>query len=139
VQKINGSIGYVEYAYAKQNKLAHGQLQNSAGLFVQPDDETFKAAAAGADWNSVPGMGVVLTDQPGEKAWPITGASFVLVQARQEKPQAGREVLNFFEWAFRNGEAMAAELDYVPMPAPVVRQIQSDWAQVTDTAGKPVR
>jgi phosphate transport system substrate-binding protein len=136
VQKINGAIGYVEYAYAKQNKLAHGQVQNKAGKFVQPDDETFKAAAAGADWSSVPGMGVVLTDQAGDKAWPITGASFILVHAKQEKPESGREVLRFFEWAFRNGGAMAAELDYVPMPEAVVKQIQAAWKGVKDGAGK---
>ena len=138
VQKINGAIGYVEYAYAKQNKLAHGQVQNKAGKFVQPDDDTFKAAAANADWKSVPGMGVVLTDQAGDAAWPITGASFILVHAKQEKPENGREVLKFFDWSFRNGGKMAAELDYVPMPEAVVKQIQAVWKGVTDTAGKAV-
>jgi len=138
VQKINGAIGYVEYAYAKQNKLPYGQVQNKAGKFVAPDDETFKAAAAGADWNSVPGMGVVLTDQAGDKAWPITGASFILIHAKQEKPEAGREVLKFFEWSFKNGQGMASNLDYVPMPEPVVKQIQAAWKGVTDGAGKPV-
>jgi phosphate transport system substrate-binding protein len=138
VQKINGAIGYVEYAYAKQNKLPYGQVQNKAGKFVAPDDETFKAAAAGADWNSVPGMGVVLTDQAGDKAWPITGASFILIHAKQEKPEAGREVLKFFEWSFKNGQGMASDLDYVPMPEPVVKQIQAAWKGVTDGAGKPV-
>ena len=138
VQKINGAIGYVEYAYAKQNKLAYGQLQNKAGKFVAPDDETFKAAAAGADWNSAPGMGVVLTDQGGDKAWPITGASFILLHAKQEKPDAGREVLKFFDWSFKNGERMASDLDYVPMPEAVVKQIQAAWKRVTDGSGKPV-
>jgi phosphate transport system substrate-binding protein len=138
VQKINGALGYVEYAYAKQNKLAHGQVQNKAGKFVSPDDETFKAAAASADWSSVPGMGVVLTDQGGDKSWPVTGASFILIHAKQEKPEAGREVLKFFEWAFRNGQPMAAELDYVPMPDPVVKQIQAAWKNVKDGSGKPV-
>jgi len=138
VQKINGAIGYVEYAYAKQNKLPYGQVQNKAGKFVAPDDGTFKAAAAGADWNSVPGMGVVLTDQAGDKAWPITGASFILIHAKQEKPEAGREVLKFFEWSFKNGQGMASDLDYVPMPEPVVKQIQAAWKGVTDGAGKPV-
>jgi phosphate transport system substrate-binding protein len=136
VQKINGAIGYVEYAYAKQNKLAHGQLQNKAGRFVEPDDETFKAAAANADWKAVPGMGVVLTEQAGDKAWPITGASFILVHAKQEKADTGREVLKFFDWSFRNGGAMAAELDYVPMPDAVVKQIQGSWKSVTDSSGK---
>jgi len=136
VQKIDGAIGYVEYAYAKQNKLAHGQVQNKAGKFVQPDDETFKAAAAGADWKSVPGMGVVLTDQAGEKSWPVTGASFILIHAKQEKPENAREVLKFFDWSFRNGQKMAAELDYVPMPEPVVKEIQAAWKGVTDPSGK---
>jgi phosphate transport system substrate-binding protein len=138
VQKINGAIGYVEYAYAKQNKLPHGQVQNKAGKFVQPDDVTFKAAAAGADWKSVPGMGVVLTDQAGDTSWPITGASFILIHAKQEKPDAGREVLKFFDWSFRNGAKMADELDYVPMPDPVVKEIQAAWKTVTDGAGKPI-
>ena len=136
VQKLDGSIGYVEYAYAKQNKLAYTMLQNRSGKFVEPDDETFKAAAANADWKSVPGMGVVLTDQQGDKAWPITGASFILLHAKQEKAEAGREVLKFFEWAYRNGGAMAQELDYVPMPEPVVKQIQGAWKGVTDASGR---
>ena len=136
VQKINGAIGYVEYAYAKQNKLSHGQLQNKSGKFVQPDDASFKAAAAGADWKSVPGMGVVLTDQAGDQSWPITGASFILVHAKQEKPEAGQEVLKFFDWSFRNGSASAAELDYVPMPEAVVKQIQAAWKGISDSSGK---
>ncbi|APV50088.1 phosphate ABC transporter substrate-binding protein PstS [Betaproteobacteria bacterium GR16-43] len=136
VQKINGSIGYVEYAYAKQNKLAHGQVQNKGGKFVQPDDLTFKAAAAGADWKSVPGMGVVLTDQAGADSWPITGASFILVHQKQDKAESGREVLKFFEWSFKNGAKMADELDYVPMPDPVVKEIQAVWKGITDSNGK---
>ena len=138
VQKIDGSIGYVEYAYAKQNKLAYGMLQNKAGKFVEPGDATFRAAAAGADWKSVPGMGVVLTDQAGEQSWPVTGASFILLHAKQDKPESGREVLKFFEWAYRNGGAMAAELDYVPMPEAVVKQVQAAWKGVKDPAGKPL-
>jgi phosphate transport system substrate-binding protein len=138
VQKIDGAIGYVEYAYAKQNKLAYGMLQNKAGKFVAPDDATFKAAAAGADWKSVPGMGVVLTDQAGEQSWPVTGASFILVHAKQDKPETGREVLKFFEWAYRNGGSMAAELDYVPMPEAVVKQVQAAWKSVKDASGKPL-
>lgn len=138
VQKINGAIGYVEYAYAKQNKLSHGQVQNKAGKFVEPDDVTFKAAAAGADWKSVPGMGVVLTEQAGDQSWPITGASFILVHARQEKPENGREVLKFFDWSFKNGAKMASELDYVPMPDAVVKEIQASWKTVTDPSGKAI-
>jgi phosphate transport system substrate-binding protein len=136
VQKINGAIGYVEYAYAKQNKLSHGQVQNQAGQFVQPDDDTFKAAAAGADWTSVAGMGVVLTNQPGARSWPITGASFILVHAKQDKPDNAREVLKFFDWSFKNGAKMADELDYVPMPEAVVKQIQAAWKGVTDGNGR---
>ncbi|HSS26539.1 MAG TPA: phosphate ABC transporter substrate-binding protein PstS, partial [Usitatibacter sp.] len=138
VQKINGAVGYVEYAYAKQNKLAHGQMQNKSGKFVQPVDSAFRAAASGADWKSVPGMGVVLTDQPGDGSWPITGASFILVHAKQEKPETGKEVLKFFGWSYRNGQKMAEELDYVPMPDPVVKQIEASWKGVTDASGKAV-
>ncbi len=138
VQKIDGAIGYVEYAYAKQNRLSHGQVQNKAGKYVQPVDSSFKAAAAGADWKSVPGMGVVLTDQPGEASWPITGASFILVHAKQEKPEAGREVLKFFDWSYKNGQKMAEELDYVPMPSSVVKEIEASWKMVTDASGKAV-
>jgi phosphate transport system substrate-binding protein len=138
VQKINGAIGYVEYAYAKQNKLAHGQMQNKNGKFVQPVDDAFKAAAANADWKSVPGMGVVLTDQAGDAAWPITGASFILLHAKQDKPEAGKEVLKFFAWSFKNGGKMAEELDYVPMPEAVVKQIEASWKGVTDASGKAV-
>jgi phosphate transport system substrate-binding protein len=138
VQKLNGAIGYVEYAYAKQNKLAHGLVQNKAGKFNAPDESSFKAAASGADWGSTPGMGVVLTDQPGDKSWPITSASFILVHQKQDKPEAGREVLKFFNWAFKNGQKMADELDYVPMPEGVVKQIEASWKMVTDASGKAV-
>jgi phosphate transport system substrate-binding protein len=138
VQKINGSIGYVEYAYAKQNKLSHGQMLNKAGKYVEPDDSTFKAAAAGADWKSVPGMGVVLTEQAADMAWPITGASFILMHSKQDKAETAREVLKFFDWSFRNGGKLAEELDYVPMPDAVVKQIQASWKTVTDTTGKTV-
>ena len=139
VQKIDGAIGYVEYAYAKQNKLAHGQVRNPAGKFVQPEDDAFKAAAANANWKSAPGMGVVLTNQPGDKAWPITGASFILVHARQEKPDTAKEVLKFFDWAFRNGQKSAEDLDYVPMPDNVVSEIEASWKAITDASGKPLR
>lgn len=138
VQKINGALGYVEYAYAKQNKLTAGQMRNKAGKFVSPTDTSFKAAAAGAEWTKTPGMGVVLTDQPGDGSWPVTGASFILIHKAQEKPEAGKEVLKFFDWAFANGEKMADELDYVPMPAPVVKVIQAEWKTIKDTSGKAV-
>jgi phosphate transport system substrate-binding protein len=139
VQKINGAIGYVEYAYAKQNKLDYGFLKNKDGNFVAPGDDTFKAAAANADWAKTPGMGVILTEQAGKDAWPITGASFILMHAKQDKPDAGREALKFFDWAFKNGAKMADELDYVPMPDAVTKQIQAEWkSKIKDTAGKPI-
>ena len=139
VSRINGAIGYVEYAYAKQNKLAHALMANRDGQFVAPSDDTFKAAAAGADWAKTPGMGVILTDQAGKTSWPITGASFILMHKSQAKPDNGREVLKFFDWAFKNGEKMADELDYVPMPAAVVKQIQDEWKKsLRDPQGKPI-
>jgi phosphate transport system substrate-binding protein len=139
VARINGAIGYVEYAYAKQNKLAHALMANKDGQFVAPSDDAFKAAAAGADWVKTPGMGVILTDQAGKASWPITGASFILMHKSQAKPDNGREVLKFFDWAFKNGERMADELDYVPMPAAVVRQIQDEWKKsLRDPQGKPI-
>ncbi len=139
VARINGAIGYVEYAYAKQNKLAHALMANKDGQFVAPSDDAFKAAAAGADWAKTPGMGVILTDQAGKASWPITGASFILMHKLQAKPDNGREVLKFFDWAFKNGEKMADELDYVPMPAAVVKQIQDEWKKsLRDPQGKPI-
>ena len=139
VQRVKGAIGYVEYAYAKKNNIAHAQLQNRDGQFVQPDDETFKAAATGADWAKTPGMALVLTDQPGKAAWPVTGASYILMQKTQADAGKAREVLKFFDWAFREGGAMAAELDYVALPAPVVKLVQDGWkTQIKDGAGKAV-
>jgi phosphate transport system substrate-binding protein len=139
VARIDGAIGYVEYAYAKQNKLAHAQMLNKDGQLVAPSDESFRAAAAGADWGSAPGMGVILTNQPGKQSWPITGASFILIHKVQEKPEIAREVLKFFDWSFANGDKMALELDYVPIPDPVVNQIKSVWkSQIKDSSGKPL-
>jgi phosphate transport system substrate-binding protein len=139
VQRMKGSVGYVEYAYAKKNKIAHAQLQNRDGQFVQPDDETFKAAAAAAEWNKTPGMAVVLTDQAGKNAWPITGASFILMHRSQADSAKGREVLKFFDWAYKEGGAMATELDYVAMPPAVVKQVADLWkADVKDASGKAV-
>jgi phosphate transport system substrate-binding protein len=140
VQRIKGSIGYVEYAYAKKNKMTTAAVQNREGQFVQPDDESFAAAAGYADWKGAPGFYQILTDQPGKTSWPITGASFILMHTMQDKPQNAAEVLKFFDWAFKNGKAMASELDYVPMPETVTRIIADAWkAQVKDGAGKPVR
>ncbi len=139
VSRIDGAIGYVEYAYAKQNRLGYALMQNRDGEFVTPEEKSFKAAAAGADWAKAPGMYLILTDQTGKASWPITGASFILVHKQQEKPENGREVLKFFDWSFRNGDKMATDLDYVPMPDEVVKLIQAQWkSQVRDTSGKPL-
>jgi phosphate transport system substrate-binding protein len=139
VGRLDGSIGYVEYAYAKQNKLAAAKMVNRDGGAVSPSDISFKAAAAGADWAKAPGMYLILTDQPGKQSWPMTGASFILMHTTQDKPESAREVLKFFEWSFKNGGKMADELDYVPMPEPVVKLIESAWkAQIKDTSGRPV-
>jgi phosphate transport system substrate-binding protein len=137
VQRINGAIGYVEYAYAKQNKLAFGSVKNKDGVYVAPEDDSFKAAAANADWAKTPGMGVILTDQPGKASWPITSASFILMHKAQDKPDMAKEVLKFFDWSYKNGGAMAAELDYVPMPEAVVKLIQAEWkGKIKDASGK---
>jgi len=139
VQKINGAIAYVEYAYAKQNKLSVAAMQNKAGEFVLPDDLTFKAAAANAQWDKAPGFYEILTDQPGKTSWPMTGASFILMHKAQEKPDNAKQVLAFFDWAFKNGGKTAEDLDYVPLPDTLVKLIQADWkAKLKDTAGKPV-
>ncbi|MES2933881.1 MAG: phosphate ABC transporter substrate-binding protein PstS [Pseudomonadota bacterium] len=139
VQRIKGSIGYVEYAYAKKNKMGHTQLKNADGQFVQPDDETFKAAAAGADWAKAPGMAVVLTNQAGKNSWPITGASFILMHKTQADAVKGKEVLKFFDWAYKNGGAAATELEYVAMPAAVIKLVQDGWkAQLKDASGKAI-
>jgi phosphate transport system substrate-binding protein len=139
VQRIKGSIGYVEWAYAKKNRMAHTQLKNRDGAFLQPDDDAFKAAAANADWAKAPGMAVVLTDQPGKAAWPITGVSYILVHKTQADAAKGKEVLNFFDYAFKNGDAAAAELDYVPLPDSVVKLVHDAWkANMKDASGKAV-
>jgi len=138
VGRITGSIGYVEYAYAKQNKLAHARMLNHDGGAVEPDQDSFKAAAAGADWAGTPGMAVILTDQPGKASWPITGASFILMHVKQDNAAAAKEVLKFFEWSFKNGDPMAAALDYVAMPAPVVKLIAGKWRDIKDAAGKSI-
>jgi phosphate transport system substrate-binding protein len=139
VQRIKGSIGYVEYAYAKRNSMIHALVRNREGRFVQPDDATFQAAAANADWAHAPGFYRILTDQPGANAWPITSASFILVHVRPDKPQNAGEVLKFFDWSFRNGQKLAEELDYVPLPDAVVALVADAWRrEIKDPAGKPV-
>ena len=139
VQRIKNSIGYVEYAYVKKNKMVYTMLKNADGQFVEPDDLNFKAAAANADWSKAPGMYLVLTNQPGKATWPITGASFILMHKAQADGVQGKEVLKFFDWAYKNGGAMAAELDYVALPAPVVKLIEDNWkAKIKDASGKAV-
>ena len=139
VQRLKGSIGYVEFAYAKKNKMIFTQLKNKEGQFVQPDDATFKAAAAGADWAHTPGFAVVSTDQPGKASWPITGATFVIMHKVQADAAKGKEVLKFVDWAYKNGAGMATELDYIPMPASVVTLIENAWkAQIKDASSKAV-
>ena len=139
VQRIKGSIGYVEWAYAKKNKLAHTQLRNKEGVDLQPSDDVFKAAAANAEWNKTPGFGVVLTDGAGKQSWPVTGVSYILMHKEQADTNKGKEVVKFFDWAFKNGAPAAAELDYVPMPASVVKQVQDAWkANLKDASGKAI-
>ncbi|MDC7702145.1 phosphate ABC transporter substrate-binding protein PstS [Vogesella indigofera] len=138
VTRIKGSIGYVEYAYAKQNKIAHAQVQNAAGTFVNPDDSTFKAAAANADWAKAPGFYLILTNQPGKDSWPISGATFILMHKKQDKPEQAQEALKFFDWAYKGGDSIASQLDYVPMPANVKTVIRSSWKQIAATSGAPV-
>ena len=139
VQRIKGSIGYVEYAYAKRNKMSHAQLKNKDGQFVQPDDETFQAAAAYAEWSKAPGVYEILTDEPGKNSWPITGASFILMHKTQADAAKGADVMRFFDWALKNGQKMATELDYVPMPAAVVKLIEDAWRkEVKNASGQAI-
>jgi len=137
-QRIPGAIGYVEYAYALQNKLAYVQLQNMAGRFVSPSSESFQAAAANADWQKAPGYYLLLTNQPGDASWPITGATFILIHKRQAKPEVAAEVLGFFDWAYDHGDAMAESLDYVPMPDAVVSLVRKSWSGIVGADGKSV-
>jgi phosphate transport system substrate-binding protein len=139
VQRIAGSIGYVEYAYVKQNKMAYALVKNRDGHYVSPNAAAFQAAAAGADWSRAPGMYLILTDAPGARSWPIAGATFILLHKTQEKPENAKQVLKFFDWAYAHGDKMAEQLDYVPMPDNVVRLIQSHWQTLLkDPSGQPV-
>jgi len=128
VQRLPNAIGYVEYAYAKQNKMSHVALKNAAGAYVQPDDATFKAAAASAEWNK--SFYQILTNQPGKDAWPLTGATFILMHKKQDKPEQGATALKFFEWAYANGDAAATELEYVPLPGAVKDLVRKQWAAI---------
>ncbi|MEQ1813809.1 MAG: phosphate ABC transporter substrate-binding protein PstS [Candidatus Nitrotoga sp.] len=139
VQRIKNSIGYVEYAYALQNKMSHVQLKNRDGQFVNPNDDSFKAAAANADWLKAPGFYELLTNEPGKASWPITGATFILMHKAQTKPETAVETLKFFDWAYSNGNKMAEALDYIPMPAEVQKLVRAAWkAQIKDGAGKAI-
>ena len=131
VQRVKGAIGYVEYAYAKKNRIPHAKMENRNGLFVDPDDSTFASAAANADWWSVPGMGISLVNQRGPQAWPITGASFIIMYRDPADKKSSQEVLKFFDWSWRNGKKDALDLDYVPLPDGLTKQIRERvWTQI---------
>jgi phosphate transport system substrate-binding protein len=138
VKQVPNAIGYVEYAYAKQSKTLVVLLQNKAGQYPQPEDKSFQAAAANADWGAAPGFGISLTNQPSEAAWPITGATFILVHQAPDKPERTAQVLKFFDWAYKNGGKLASDLDYVLLPEKVVGLIHKEWQVITDKSGKPV-
>jgi phosphate transport system substrate-binding protein len=139
VAQTKGSIGYVEYAYAKQNKLNFTKMINKDGKTVAPVSDTFQAAAANADWNAVPGYGVILSNQPGAQSWPMTAATFILIHKQPKDGPAAAEALKFFAWAYAKGGKMAEELDFVPMPASVVNSIQGVWTkEIKDASGKPL-
>jgi phosphate transport system substrate-binding protein len=128
IGQTKNSIGYVEYAYAKQNKLTYAALINQAGKTVQPTMASFQSAASNADWAKAPGYYVILTDQPGEQSWPITASTFILMQKEPTDKDATGEAIKFFKWAFANGGKMAEELDYIPMPDAVVKMIEKTWS-----------
>jgi len=138
VKQTAGSIGYVEFAYAKQNDMIYADLQNHDGKFVDPTADNFAAAAVGADWSKAPGNYLLLLDQPGANAWPITGATFILVYKRQADAAKGRSVLSFYDWAYKNGDADAASLNYVPLPQAVKDLVRKQWSVVVGPDGKPV-
>ncbi len=134
-----GAIGYVEYAYALQTNMVSTKLINAAGKTLSPSTEVFQAAAANADWKNAPGFHLILTNQPGDQSWPITGASFILMHLQQEKPANAKQVLDFYDWSFKNGQKLAESLDYIPFPPNVVSVIETSWQQnIKDMSGKPV-
>jgi phosphate transport system substrate-binding protein len=138
LEQAKGAIGYVEYAYAKQNKLAFARMINKDGKVVSPTADAFVAAAANADWVGTPGFGVILTDEPGAGSWPIAGATFILMHKKAPRPADSAQALKFFTWAYAKGSKMAEELDYVPFPAKVVDAIHKSWQEIKDAGGKPV-
>ncbi|MBI3710734.1 MAG: phosphate ABC transporter substrate-binding protein PstS [Proteobacteria bacterium] len=136
--RTDGAIGYVEYAYAKQNKMTFTQLANRGGQMVAPNSDSFQSAAANADWANAPGYNLLLTDQPGKQSWPITGATFILMYKNQAKPETAKAALQFFDWSYKNGGKMAEDLDYVPMPAKVIQLVEETWKKMTGPDGKPI-
>ena len=139
VAQTKGSIGYVEYAYAKQNNLTYTKMVNKAGKTVDPTSATFQAAAANANWDSAPGYGVILANQPGAESWPMTAATWILMYKKPQDPAAAAEALKFFAWSYENGAKMAEELDYIAMPKNVVDSVKKTWAgEVKDASGKPL-
>ena len=136
--QTSGAIGYVEYAYAKQNGMAYVRLKNSAGKFVAPEAAAFSAAAANADWEKAEGYYLILTNQAGAASWPITGASFILMYRQAKDPAAAMEALKFFAWAYKDGIALAQQLDYVPLPEKVVKLVEKTWASSIQSGGKPL-
>lgn len=138
VRQTPGAIGYVEYAFAKQNSLAHALLRNAAGRYVGPSAQTFTAAAAGADWSAARGFYLLLLDQPGQDAWPITGATFILMHRRQDDAATGRSVLGFFDRAYGRGDEAADDLAYVPLPQALKDRVRQSWSVITGPDGRPV-
>lgn len=138
VKQTAGSIGYVEFAYAEQNKLSYMDMKNQAGKVVSPKMDTFQAAAANADWQKAEGYYLILTDQPGDQSWPITAATFILVHKTPQDPKAVAQALKFFDWAYASGDDMAASLDYIPMPDSVVKLVHQTWVKDVTADGKPV-
>jgi phosphate transport system substrate-binding protein len=136
--RTTGAIGYVEYAYALQNKMVHTKLVNRDGATLQAGSKVFQAAAANADWKSAPGFYLILTDQPGKDSWPITGATFILMYKKQDQPERAKEVLKFFDWAYKNGGQLAESLDYIPAPPNAVAIFEDSWKQIVGPDGKPI-
>lgn len=138
VKQTPGAIGYVEYAYAKQNSMTYAQLQNADGQFVSPTAENFAAAASGADWTKAPGFYLLLLNQHGANSWPITGATFILMHKQQSDAATAQSVLKFVDWAYANGDPAAQQLDYVPLPAAVKDMVRASWSAIVGPDGKPV-
>lgn len=138
VKVVTGAIGYVEYAYAVQNKMAYAQLKNKAGKFLKPSIETFQAAAANADWQKAQGFYLLLNNEPGDRSWPIAGATYILVHKEQPDAAKAQAMLKYFDWCYKHGGEMAAKLDYVPLPANVVEMVEATWAKEIKSGGQPV-